>query len=169
MFNLMNGINLQDTKAELAKYEQVNKSIIIQNATRAAAESQAAIIQKEYEREQLRRARELAAANLEAKRLEKAEAKAALVKALQEGGDNVEAIIARNNKIQLKKSSMRRENQEKRVLELAAMRNAPAFDYMTVLSGKKDNADVDEGHFDPLEGLEEKFRYFTYRDSYENP
>ncbi|KAK6347253.1 TFIIH/NER complex subunit [Orbilia brochopaga] len=164
-FNLINGFDLAATEAKISAFEQSNKATILQNAAKAAQEAQFIQAQREFEREQHRRARELEQeAEAEEKR-DKLEHRANLLKALQ--ADDAEFEVAKVNKLARKKSSMRKENQERRAKELEAARNAPAFQFMSNLN--KPISEEPPKPYDPLDGFDETNKYFVYREKYENP
>ncbi|EPS42224.1 hypothetical protein H072_3851 [Dactylellina haptotyla CBS 200.50] len=164
-FNLINSVDLSSTEAKIVAFEQSNKASILQNAAKSAQEAQFVQAQRDFDREQHRRARELEdEIEAEAKR-DKIEHKANLLKALE--ADNPDAEVAKVNKQARKKSSMRKENQERRARELEAARNAPAFQFLANLNKPTDN----EPHkpYDPVDGYDETNKYFVYREKYDNP
>ncbi|EGX54154.1 TFIIH/NER complex subunit [Orbilia oligospora] len=164
-FNLLNSVDTNATEAKITAFEQSNKSSILQNAAKAAQEQQFALAQREFEKEHHRKARELENEIEASEKREKAEHKANLLKALE--ADNPDAEVAKVNKLARKKSSMRRENQERRARELEAARNAPAFQFMSNLNRVAEEAPPEK--YDPVDGFDETNRYFMYRDRYESP
>ncbi|KAK6349246.1 TFIIH/NER complex subunit [Orbilia blumenaviensis] len=164
-FNLLNSIDVGDTEAKIIAFEQSNKSSILQNAAKAAQEQQFALAQREFEKEQHRKAKEFENEIEAEEKRDKAEHKANLLRALE--ADNPDAEVAKVNRLARKKSSMRRENQERRARELEAARNAPAFQFMANLNRVAEEAPPEK--FDPVDGYDETNRYFVYRDKYESP
>ncbi|KAK6527155.1 TFIIH/NER complex subunit [Arthrobotrys megalospora] len=164
-FNLLNSIDISATEAKITAFEQSNKSSILQNIAKNAQEQQLAQAQREFEREQHRRAKEFEDQIEAEEKRDKAEHKANLLKALE--ADNPDAEVAKVNKLARKKSSMRRENQERRQRELEAARNAPAFQFMANLN--RIGEETPAKKYDPVDGYDESNRYFVYRDRYENP
>ncbi|EWC44694.1 hypothetical protein DRE_06590 [Drechslerella stenobrocha 248] len=163
-FNLINSLDVAATEAKIVAFEQSNKSTILQNAAKAAQEAQFMQAQREFEREQHRRAREIEAeAEAEEKR-DKKEHQANLIKALQ--ADDADLEIAKVNKLARKKSSMRKENQERRAKEWEAKNNAPAFQFMANLNRQSEEPSKP---YDPLDGYDDTDKYFVYREKYENP
>ncbi|KAK6333107.1 TFIIH/NER complex subunit [Orbilia javanica] len=164
-FNLLNSVDINATEAKITAFEQSNKSSILQNAAKAAQEQQFALAQREFEKEHHRRTRELENEIEAEEKREKAEHKANLLKALE--AENPDAEVAKVNKLARKKSSMRREHQERRARELEAAKNAPAFQFMANLNRVAEEPPQEK--YDPVDGFDETTRYFMYRDRYESP
>ncbi|KAF3909740.1 hypothetical protein AA313_de0209595 [Arthrobotrys entomopaga] len=164
-FNLINSVDISSTEAKITAFEQSNKSSILQNAAKAAQEAQFVQAQRDFEREQHRRARQLEDEIEAEEKRDKLEHKANLLKALE--ADNPDAEVAKVNRLARKKSSMRKENQERRARELEAARNAPAFQFISNLN--KAPSDEPQKPYDPVDGYDETNKYFVYREKYDNP
>ncbi|KAF3909243.1 hypothetical protein ABW20_dc0104846 [Dactylellina cionopaga] len=163
-FNLLNNVDISGTEAKITSFEQLNKSSIMQNVAKAAQEAQFVQAQRDFEREQHRKAREFEIQTEADEKRDKLEHRANMLKALE--ADNPDVELAKINKMARKKSSMRRENQERRARELEAARNAPAFQFLSNLNKPSDEPPEP---YDPLDGLDETHKYFMYREKYDNP
>ncbi|KAF3938854.1 hypothetical protein ABW19_dt0207572 [Dactylella cylindrospora] len=164
-FNLINNVDVQATEAKITAFEQANKASILQNAAKAATEAQQLQYRQEFEREQHRKAREMAEQAAEEEKRDKQEERAFILKQLQ-AGESVDVAVAKATKLARKKSSMRKENQERRARELEAARNAPAFQFISNLNRVGEEP---EKPYDPLDGYDETTKYFVFREKYENP
>lgn len=167
-FNLINNIDLPETEAKLAAYEANNKSLIQQNAARAVAEAQALALHKEHTAQQVARMHALDLEDEAAEKRERIEEKVAIAKALEQGNEDAASIVERVRTVHLKKSSMRRQNQEQKARELAAAMNAPAFTFAGLKTDEEDGMESMDS-FDPFGGMEVDNEYVVYRDAYENP
>lgn len=167
-FNLINNIDLPETEAKLVAYEANNKSLIQQNAARAIAEAQALALHKEHTAQQVARMHALDLEDEVAEKRERLEEKVAIAKALEHGNEDAASIVERVRTVHLKKSSMRRQNQEQKARELAAAMNAPAFTFAGLKMDEDEDAESMD-MFDPLDGMEVDNQYIVYRDTYENP
>jgi len=102
-----------------------------------------------------------------AEKRERLEEKAAIAKALEQGNEDAASIVERVRTVHLKKSSMRRQNQEQKARELAAAMNAPAFTFAGLKTDEDEDTEMMDT-FDPLDGMEVDNQYIVYRDAYEN-
>lgn len=163
-FNLVNGVDVAKTEAKLQTYELANKDLINTNAARAAAETQAFAQATEAEKEQHRLARELAMRELEEEKREQEEVKKITLNALATGDKNAVKII---QDVQLKRSSERKRRQAEEALRMKAVAEGRSLLKSSLLAGTR-KKDVEEGPFDPLDGLEDKSELYVAQDHYDN-
>lgn len=163
-FNLVNGVDVAKTEAKLQTYELANKDLINTNAARAAAEMQAFAQATEAEREQHKLARELAAREMEEERREQEEVKKITLNALATGDKNAVKII---QDVQLKRSSERKRRQAEEALRMKAVAEGRSLLKSSLLAGTR-RKDVEDGPFDPLDGLDDKSELYVVQDYYEN-
>ncbi|KAL0636077.1 TFIIH/NER complex subunit [Maublancomyces gigas] len=163
-FNLVNGVDVAKTESKLQTYELANKDLINTNAARAAAEMQAFAQATEAEREQHKLARELAAREMEEERREQEEVKKITLNALATGDKNAVKII---QDVQLKRSSERKRRQAEEALRMKAVAEGRNLLKSSLLAGTR-RKDVEDGPFDPLDGLDDKSELYVVQDYYEN-
>ncbi|KAI5808677.1 CDK-activating kinase assembly factor MAT1-domain-containing protein [Peziza echinospora] len=170
-FNLISGIDLEETEKKLSAYESLNKSSIAANAALAASESAAFNQNKELERQSYIAAREAAARELEEERKEARETKAAMVRALATAKDGEEAkqIVAdTEKKIALKRSSARRKEEE---AKLRAAQGMAGIKASLLAGGRRQRVEEedDTAAFDPLGGIDDKSKYYVVNKTYAIP
>ena len=170
-FNLIHGIDLAETEKKLSAYESLNKSSIAANAALAASEQAAFTHNQELERQSILAAREAAARELEEERKEAKEAKVAMVRALATAKDGEEAkrIVAETErKIALKRSSVRRKEEE---AKLKAAQGMAGIKASLLASGRRQRIEDEEdtGPFDPLGGIGDKSFNYIVDTSYDTP
>lgn len=163
-FNLVNGVDVAKTEAKLQTYELANKDLINTNAARAAAEMQAFAQATEAEKEQHKMARELAVREMEEERREQEEVKKITLNALATGDKNAVKII---QDVQLKRSSERKRRQAEEALRMKAVAEGRSLLKSSLLAGTR-RKDVEEGPFDPLDGLDDTSELYVVQDHYEN-
>lgn len=163
-FNLVNGVDVTKTESKLQAYELANKDLINTNAARAAAEMQAFAQATEAEKEQHRLAREMAARELEEERKEQEEVKKITLNALATGDKNAVKII---QDVQLKRSSERKRRQAEEAMRMKAASEGRSLLKSSLLAGTRRKV-VEEGPFDPLDGLDDKSAFYVVQDYYEN-
>lgn len=163
-FNLVNGVDVAKTESKLQAYELANKDLINTNAARAAAEMQAFAQATEAEKEQHRLAREMAARELEEERREQEEVKKITLNALATGDKNAVKII---QDVQLKRSSERKRRQAEEAMRMKAVSEGRNLLKSSLLAGTR-KKDVEEGPFDPLDGLDDKSEFYVVQDYYES-
>lgn len=165
-FNLIHHIDLAATEAKLSAYESLNKSSIHANAALAASESAAHSLAIEAERQLHLAAREAAAREIEEEKKELKETRQAMVRALANAKDGEEAkriVAATEKKIALKRSGVRRAEEEAKLKAARGMAGIKA----SLLAGKRSQREEEEDNtpFDPLVGMHDTSQYYIVQPS----
>lgn len=181
IMNLVSGIDVAKTEADLRKYEQSNLDSIRANKARASLETSSFLEQQSFEQEQARLRRMAAREEYEREQRELVAGREDILSRLASGRPADAATIAREGqKILLKKSSARRSEEERLRQKQAALRGensknsrlAPtAIDSdaePSLIKGlKKVSIPEPEKPYDPFGGMElDKRDYYVLQDHY---
>ncbi|KAG0164589.1 TFIIH/NER complex subunit [Apophysomyces sp. BC1034] len=111
-FNLMNEVNVAETKAQIAAYEMENKDSIAENQARMANEQRYKNFQEELEKQQKEQKREEYLQQLEEERRQREHEKAEIIKELATSNKSAQAVLATRQTVALKRSSALRQLSE---------------------------------------------------------
>jgi CDK-activating kinase assembly factor MAT1 len=182
IMNLVSGIDVAKTEADLRKYEASNLDSIRANKARASQEASSFLEQQSFEQEQARLRRMAAREEYEREQRELAAGREEVLSRLASGRPADAASIAREGqKILLKKSSARRSEEERLRQKQAALRGEKTKGARAV-SGAATDSDAEpslikglkkvsipepEKPYDPFGGIQaDKRDYYVLQDHY---
>jgi CDK-activating kinase assembly factor MAT1 len=164
-FNLLNGVDVEETYAKIKAYESENKQIIELNNDLEAAEHLSAEARQAALKEAARQRREAARRDDELERQEKDELRLSLIDQLASSdGKDAQRVLEENQKVMLKKSSAARKNAQDPSLK------EPGLSKAYTLRGIRAPAKVElDKPYDPFGGALPTHKYYTLQDHYEHP
>ncbi|QGA20331.1 hypothetical protein EYB26_008033 [Talaromyces marneffei] len=181
IMNLVSGIDVAKTEADLRKYEASNLDSIRANKARASQEASSFLEQQSFEQEQARLRRLAAREEYEREQRELAAGREEVLSRLASGRPGDAASIAREGqKILLKKSSARRSEEERLRQKQAALRGEKTKGARVVSATTDSDAEPSlikglkkvsipepEKPYDPFGGIQaDKRDYYVLQDHY---
>ncbi|PCH01677.1 Cdk-activating kinase assembly factor (MAT1) [Penicillium occitanis (nom. inval.)] len=181
IMNLVSGIDVAKTEADLRKYEASNLDSIRANQARASQEASSFLEQQSFEQEQARLRRMAAREEYEREQRELAAGREEVLSRLASGRPGDAASIAREGqKILLKKSSARRSEEERLRQKQAALRGEKVKGVRVVSATTDSDAEPSlikglkkvilpepEKPYDPFGGIQaDKRDYYVLQEHY---
>lgn len=183
IMNLVTGVDVAKTEANLRKYETSNLDSIRANKTRESQETSSFLEQQSFEQEQARLRRMAAREEYEREQNDLLAGRENILSRLAAGGPGDAASIAREGqKVLLKKSSARRSEEDRLRQKQAALRGEKQKGKSALANAFRGDSDVEpslikglkkvsipepEKPYDPFGGLElEKKDYYVLQDRY---
>ncbi|ODQ50090.1 CDK-activating kinase assembly factor [Saitoella complicata NRRL Y-17804] len=166
VFNLVNGIDIQETEAKLEKYAGSNRKEIAANAARAVSEAQALQQQEAARKVAAKEARQQALLDEEEERREKAEDEAGLLKALAAAGNEKDSarIVKAHEQRVAHRAQLRAQRRRERDEALAAQfTDMPAFG-----APRPKIEEEDDTPFDPLGGEGMSSAMYVVQSNYDD-
>lgn len=161
IFNLVHGIDVEETERKLAAYEMANRNLIKANTLRQKQEEEMQEEQQILEKEHRRRVNQLTREIDDEERRIKQQAEQELVRQLATSQGDAASIVQKMTKVALKKTSSKRKELE------ALMAMPPPRSRLAIDSdGKRNKASTP---FTPFNGDRQKEYLFTVDDSYFDP
>ncbi|KAI7866121.1 CDK-activating kinase assembly factor MAT1-domain-containing protein, partial [Spinellus fusiger] len=160
-FNLMNEVDVAETEAKIAAYENENKDSIAANQARMVNEQRFMNYQEELEKQQREQKREEYLQQLEEERKQKEHEKAEIIKELASSNKPAQAVLALRQTAALKRSSALRQQTDPQPSRLAL----PSW-----LTSAMDTNETEmkEVSFDPL-ALEYTYPQVQLKATYVDP
>ena len=169
-FNLVYGVDVQETEGKLEAYRRANERGIRENAVREQVESKDSEAEFKKQKELARVRREAAREEERDERREKEDGRKEIVDAMAKGDGDADAIARETESVVLKKTSARRHAVEKSRQQAAAkVDNGAAAPLFAIQGLKRDVRTAPEKEYDPFGGYGIKPEYYYLRDHYEHP
>jgi CDK-activating kinase assembly factor MAT1 len=160
IFNVVNGVDVEETERKLAAYELANRNLIKANMLRQKQEEDMQEELRVLEKERRRKVNQLTRELDDEERRIKQQAEQELVRQLATSHGDAASIVQKMTKIALKKTSSKRKELE------ALMAMPPPQSHFVVDSGHKNKVSTP---FTPFNGDRQKEYLFTVDDSYFDP
>ncbi|TKA83021.1 hypothetical protein B0A55_00825 [Friedmanniomyces simplex] len=165
-FNLINGIDLEDTNRKFEAYARAHGKEIEENAQMAVQERQSFSAAQKLERQQARERREAARREEEEEKREVEENRRDVLNRLASGAD-AETVAKEGQRVQLKKRMDRQAAAERqRQLQAAEDAHSGRTSKFVIKGLKTKQKPEPEAPVDPFGGLRLVDSYFTLQDDY---
>ncbi|KAM0723841.1 hypothetical protein Q7P37_000831 [Cladosporium fusiforme] len=165
-FNLVEGIDVENSNQRLESYRQMHADEIAANQHLAQEEKTSYKELQKQERQQARLRREAAHREEEEERREAAESRRDVLNRLAQGTEDAETIAKEGQQVQLKKRMNRQAAAEKQRQLQAASDMGNGSSNLVIKGLKTRKAPGPEAPIDPFDGLAFKTEYYSLQDNY---
>lgn len=163
VFNLVNNVDAEETELRLQKYEQDNRTKILENSLRQREDDEKQERRAKYEKERRQEAQRMALQLAQEEEQMKKDAKAELIRELATSKGDADAISKKINSSVLKRSSARRKELETKF----NLDQNPAFAFLG--RSRKEESPGALTPFTPFVGDRQKEQLFEQREDYYDP
>lgn len=161
IFDLINGVNVEQRNREVAEYQQSESDSIAENAGLAVQESQSFQAQQEYEKEQARLRRDAAVKEDEMEKRDRLEGRMDYINKLATSNSDARKIAGESQRARLAKAQVRKSGVD--------AHSAGSGGGFTFAGLKQKTAPEPEKPYDPFAGYSMEKQYFVLQDNYTSP
>ncbi|KAI8973586.1 CDK-activating kinase assembly factor MAT1-domain-containing protein [Mycotypha africana] len=165
-FNLMNEVDVAETEARIAAYEQENKDSIAANQAKSANEQRYRLYQDELEKKEKETKREEYIKQLEDERKLKEMEKSEIIAELATSNKSAQTVLQKRQATALKRSSALRQQQNS---DSPSSRYSMPTWITTAMDTDTYMKEVEAKDFDPLSLQYEYVSEYTLRENYHDP
>ncbi|KAL1914525.1 uncharacterized protein VTP21DRAFT_8239 [Calcarisporiella thermophila] len=170
-FNLINGIDVQDTMSKMEQYEKENQDLIRKNETRRMNEERLLKYQEEQERLEKQQSFEAYRREIEEERMAKTAERLEIIRELATSDRPADAIIAQRQQqaIQLKRSSMRKQQQQQQQEQSKAKIDSYLLSLQQRETMEEEEEEELDPDWDPVQSPYAEVQGYEFKGAYDDP